>query len=69
MDDLKHQWTTFQKGRIRIKACASCGELHLPSNSEGRCSHNRMLESPIVKAGYRLYTEQPVANWQLKANA
>ena len=52
----KHQWATFHKGRMRVKACASCGELHLPSNTEKTCEEgNDVLESQIVKAGYRLY--------------
>ncbi|MDQ7050112.1 MAG: hypothetical protein Q9M92_11505 [Enterobacterales bacterium] len=61
----KHQWSTFQKGRIKIKACSTCGELHLPSNSEQSCLNNRVLESPIFQAGYRLHSDQPVGNWQL----
>jgi len=55
MTKTKHQWATFQKGRMRVKACVSCGELHLPSNSEKACEHHAVLESQIVKAGYRLY--------------
>ncbi len=55
MRELKHQWATFRKGRMRVKACACCGELHLPSNSDKSCDSNEVLESQIVKAGYRLY--------------
>ena len=55
MKELKHQWATFRKGRMRVKACSSCGELHLPSNSDKACDHNDVLQSQIVKAGYRLY--------------
>ncbi len=55
MKELKHQWATFRKGRMRIKACVSCGELHLPSNSVRTCDSNDVLNSQIVKAGYRLY--------------
>ena len=51
----KHQWATFHKGRMKVKACAICGELHLPSNTEKLCEHGDVLESQIVKAGYRLY--------------
>ena len=51
----KHQWATFRKGRVKIKACASCGELHQPSNSEKLCAHTDVMRSQIVKAGYRLY--------------
>jgi len=58
MKEFKHQWTTFHKGRMRINACASCGELHLPSNSEKSCESNEVLQSQIVKAGYRLYGAQ-----------
>ena len=53
----KHQWTTFHKGRMKVKACASCGELHLPSNSEKSCDSGNVLESQLVKAGYRLVSE------------
>lgn len=55
MREFKHQWATFKKGRMRIRACASCGELHLPSNSDNTCDHNEVFDSQIVKAGYRLY--------------
>jgi len=55
MRDIRHQWATFRKGRMRIRACASCGELHLPSNADGACGANHVLDSQIVKAGYRLY--------------
>lgn len=60
METSKHQWATFQKGRMRIKACVSCGELHLPSNSEKICQAKSLIDSQIVKAGYRLYGE---ARW------
>ncbi len=63
MDTSKHQWATFQKGRMRIKACVSCGELHLPSNSEKNCRAKSLQDSQIVKAGYRLYNEStPLKN-------
>ena len=51
----KHQWATFHKGRVKVKACACCGELHLPSNSDKQCENSDVLDSQIVKAGYRLY--------------
>jgi hypothetical protein len=52
----KHQWVTFRKGRMRVKACASCGELHLPSNSEQPCVSNKVFDSQLLKAGYKLYS-------------
>ncbi len=55
MLELKHQWATFRKGRVKVKACACCGDLHLPSNSEQNCRDTNVLDSQIVKAGYRLY--------------
>ncbi|TQV84469.1 hypothetical protein [Aliikangiella coralliicola] len=55
MVKIKHQWATFHKGRMKVKACATCGELHLPSNSEKECEGSDVLDSQIVKAGYRLY--------------
>jgi len=51
--EYRHQWTTFNKGRIKVKGCASCGELHLPSNSEKVCENTGVLESLLIKAGYR----------------
>lgn len=57
MQTSKHQWAVFSKGRIKIKACASCGEMSLPSNLEDNCGHNNVLESQIVKAGYRISEE------------
>lgn len=54
---LKHQWVTFRKGRMRLKACASCGDLHLPSNSEQTCPSTNVFDSQIIKAGYRLHSQ------------
>ncbi len=58
MKTMKHQWMTFRKGRMRINACASCGELQLPSNLDKQCLHNQLLVSQIAKAGYRLYGDR-----------
>lgn len=56
MNELKHQWATYKKGRMRVQACICCGELHLPSNTEKSCESNTLvLDSQIVKAGYRLF--------------
>ncbi|MET1253726.1 hypothetical protein [Aliikangiella maris] len=57
MATTKHQWVTFQKGRVKVKACASCGDLHLPSNTDKPCENLGILDSQIVKAGYKLYSE------------
>ena len=54
MKELKHQWAIFRKGRMRVKACVYCGELHLPSNVEKNCGHTDILQSQIVKSGYQL---------------
>jgi hypothetical protein len=54
MSNQKHQWTIFQKGRLRIKACSCCGEMNLPSNNESICDKRNILTSPIVRAGYVL---------------
>jgi len=54
MKELKHQWAIFRKGRMRVKACAYCGELHLPSNAEKNCEQSDIMESQIVKSGYQL---------------
>jgi hypothetical protein len=55
MKELLHQWTIFRKGRMRVNACSCCGELKLPTNSSRSCENNGVLNSPLVKAGYRLY--------------
>jgi hypothetical protein len=57
----KHQWAVFQKGRMRIKACACCGDLHLPSNTEKVCENRNIFESQIVKAGYKIFSHQQTA--------
>ncbi len=49
-----HQWATFYKGRLRIKACSGCGQMSLPSNEQSVCDKDGILSSPIVKAGYTL---------------
>jgi len=54
-----HQWAIFQKGRLKIKACACCGEMNLLSNSESICDNRDLLASPIVRAGYSLVGEIP----------
>ncbi len=56
MNVSKHQWVTFRKGRMRVKACVCCGDLHLPSNSEQSCESNKIFESQLIKAGYKLYS-------------
>ena len=56
MNKLKHEWGTFHKGKMKVRACVCCGELHLPSNSDKTCENHTVLESQIVKAGYRLNT-------------
>jgi hypothetical protein len=61
VETTKHQWATFQKGRVKVKACACCGQLHLPSNSDEACENANVFESQIVKAGYRLSHGQAVA--------
>lgn len=62
MKNTTHQWTTFQKGRLRIKACACCGEMSLPSNAESVCDKRNILISPIVRAGYTLAPSAPTTN-------
>ncbi len=57
MNNTKHQWTIFRKGRLRVKACACCGEMSLPSNSESICDQRNILTSPIVRAGYVLESD------------
>jgi len=47
-----HLWTTFQKGRLKIKACGNCGEMRLPNNESSDCTKENMYSSPIVRAGY-----------------
>ncbi len=54
-----HQWTTFQKGRLKIKACSCCGEMSLPSNAQGACEQGSILNSPMVKAGYTIAAHLP----------
>lgn len=53
----KHNWAHFQKGRVRVKACSICGEMHLPNNNDGECSQSNYYSSQIFKAGYRLAEE------------
>jgi hypothetical protein len=52
MKNPAHHWTTFQKGRLKIKACGNCGEMRLPNNESSACSKANMYSSPIMKAGY-----------------
>ncbi|WP_196140710.1 hypothetical protein [Aliikangiella sp. G2MR2-5] len=56
-----HQWTTFQKGRLKVQACACCGELKLPSNSLSVCDSANFQESPLVKAGYSISNQLPIS--------
>ena len=53
MSDKNHDWTPFFKRRIKIRACANCGELSLPSNKEAMCFPVDMSDSQIVRAGYQ----------------
>jgi len=61
MTNNKHQWTTFQKGRMKLKACACCGEMKLPSNTHNLCKNDNLIVSPIVRAGYQLSAHLPVS--------
>ena len=54
MPNSNHHWTTFYKGRLRVKACSKCGEMSLPSNTEALCEGKNIVLSPILKAGYSL---------------
>gem|GEM_PF-2763290 len=56
-----HQWTTFQKGKTKIQACACCGQMKFASNLKGGCDDKDLLSSPIIKSGYRLAKELPYA--------
>lgn len=56
MSNTTHQWSIFEKGRLKVKACACCGEMCLPSNAQGECQESDILSSPIIKAGYVLRT-------------
>lgn len=66
MASSKHQWAIFRKGRMKIKACVFCGELHLPSNSTQECQQVEINQSPIFLAGYRPY-EQSFTSTNLRA--
>jgi len=50
----EHQFETFQKGRIKIKACSRCGEMRLPSNIDENCIRRKLSLSPVGKAGYTI---------------
>jgi len=52
----EHEFETFQKGRIKIKACSRCGEMRLPSNVDENCVKRKLSLSPVGKAGYALST-------------
>ena len=66
MSQSTHQWAKFAKGRLKLTACAFCGEMSLPSNVYTQCNQGNLLYSPIVKAGYRLSMEMPSLNAQKK---
>lgn len=53
MSDEQHQWEYFYKGRIKVKACVKCGDIHHSTNAEGRCSGKALSESFLIQAGYR----------------
>ena len=59
MSNTTHHWTMFQKGRLRVKACACCGEMNLTNNTDSICDKRNILISPIVRAGYTLVVEVP----------
>ncbi len=61
MSNSSHQWTTFQKGRLKVKACGCCGEMCLPSNAQSACEKENIHLSPIVRAGYVLSRELPIS--------
>jgi hypothetical protein len=61
MNTANHQWDIFQKGRLKITACACCGEIKLPRNKGKDCEHTNINSSPLVKAGYTLSTYLPIS--------
>ena len=54
MKEHKHQWAIFRKGRMRVKACANCGDIHLPSNANKSCQNVNIMQSEIIKSGYQI---------------
>jgi hypothetical protein len=54
MSDNNHEWAIFFKRRLKLSACANCGELNLPSNKENNCIPADISDSQIVRAGYRI---------------
>jgi hypothetical protein len=56
MSTAKHQWALFSKGRMKIKACSICGDVHLPSNSEAECNGQSWTDSRLAKAGFKPIT-------------
>ena len=50
----EHIWTTYQKGRMKIKACACCGQMHLASNAHKSCDPSEIKSSPLILAGYKV---------------
>lgn len=59
MSQSAHQWAKFEKGRLKLTACADCGVMSLPGNIYTSCEQKNILSSPIVKAGYRISAEMP----------
>ena len=55
-----HQWASFYKGRLHIKACSCCGQMSLATTEHSVCNRNDILLSPVVKAGYTLRKPVPI---------
>ena len=54
MSNRKHMWAIFFKRRIKVKACANCSEMNLPSNNENYCESKKLSDSQIIKVGYQM---------------
>jgi hypothetical protein len=61
MSKKTHQWTTFQKGKMKVQACTCCGQMKFASNAEEICTGTDLISSPIVQAGYQLSVHLPVS--------
>ncbi len=55
---MRHQWVTFEKNHISIRACARCGEVLLPMNEHSECRPVSMTENIFFKKGYHISSHE-----------
>jgi len=62
MDQSRHQWVSFSRGRVRLLGCVCCGQMQLPSNMDSTCPQTPLASGVLIRNGYRCESSQMSAS-------